>query len=110
MKKMMVSLAALALLAAVVPSAEAGQRRHGGGVRYVSNGGYYSGGYANYGHRRTVVRRSYYGGGYGGYQRPYYAQPYGYSPYYGGGYYGAPGISLSFGGGHSFGGHGGGHH
>lgn len=114
MKKIMVGLAALALLAVVVPQAEAGQRhgnRHRSGHAISSHSGHY----------RTVIGHGH------GYRRAYYPRhvrrvyrPY-YSPYYGGYYdgyapysygygYGFPGISLSFGGGHHYGGHHGGHH
>jgi hypothetical protein len=130
MKKIMVTLAALAVLALVVPPAEAGGRYRG---KHHRSGHAIS---SHHGHHSTVVRhgyrRAYYNPYYGGYYRnyyrgyysPYYAAPY-YSPYYGvyspyyGGYspyfYGAPGIVFSFGGGHHGGHHGhhghhGGHH
>lgn len=101
MKQIMVSLAALALLAVVVPQVEAGQRHRGGGHRSNHAISSFSG------HHGVLVRHRYrraYSNAYyrPRYYRPYYADPY-YSPYYGG-YspysYGFPGIALSFGGGH----------
>jgi hypothetical protein len=94
MKKIMVGLAALALLAVVVPQAEAAPRHHRSSHGYAIS--------ARHGYYRPVVRhryhrRAYYDPYYSGYYSPYYG---GYSPYYG-----FPGISLSFGGGHHSGGH-----
>lgn len=100
MKKILVSFAALMLLAVVIPQADAGQRHRGRGHAISSFNGHHRAG-LGYGYRRAYYRprharvyRSYYD--------PYYA---GYAPYGYGYGYGFPGIALSFGGGHHSRGH-----
>ncbi len=121
MKKIMVAMAAFALLAVVVPQAEARDQHrrsnyrghqispYSGGHRHVVRTHRYRRAY------RPAYYNSYYSSGYypssyyGGYS-PNYG---GYSPYYGGysPFYGGSGFAISFGGGgHYYGGHHGGHH
>lgn len=103
MKKILVGFAALALLAAVGPQADAGQRHRSRGHAISSFNGHSRSG-LGYGYRRAHYRhrhvRLYRSSNYD----PYYS---GYAPYG----YGFSGIALSIGGGRHFGGHHhGGHH
>lgn len=103
MKKLVLTLAAIASLALTVPQADAGHN----GRRYRSVR--YSNGEPVYDGRPVAVgyAAGYYAPYYGGYYAPY--GPYFGYPYYSPFLFGAPGFGIVIGGGHH-GGHFGGHH